>query len=1419
MFRVFALLLICLCSSALSAQSWQKCTLPSGFNVAGTSPTYLDVFFQPSNPQNGWVCGYGGRVLRTTDGGNNWQGALVPFNGRSGGHLESVHFPTSQVGYCSGPCGVFKSVNGGASWVDLTQNLPDSTIIWGLYFLNADHGVMVGGGCSSFQGFYLTTNGGATWSRYSLNVASSGLTDVILYPSGLGIAVGSGSLYKSLDSGRTWTQWQSRFQAIWDEELTISGSSICVPYAGSDCAGGGPSGGVRFSSDSGQSWVSFNITTPFYGAYLVNPATAWACGSARNVWRTTNSGANWEIKNCGVDGDLDDVWFIDDTTGFVVGNAVYRYSGQTRTLSKNSIDFGTMCFPGTKYDTLWVRNRSFNGASAAWSLSGSDVQHFSVLQPNTNFGIASCDSTMIVVRFQPRTAGSKNIGLTVTFSDGSTLTASVSASSGGVSTVPADTLVTMASVQCGTPIRMSVGFNNSGSQTDQIIQLNKLSGTAFTPEVNPPIIIPPGGGVVGFNVMLPDTGWQTGRYQFRVGPCIHDTIITLRAYGVSAIVNTPAQLSFISECLATQYDSVAVTNTGNADLIISNNYIASGSSEFSIVGWTTGELLPVTIKKNQTKYLRIRFSPKNSGVTGAVLRFSTNDFTTTRGNKTLVDVILNGKSSGVSESISAQQLDFGQVCPGQYPVKTLRLSNTGSADFTVQLSSPLSAAFQLNASKTLPAVLKPGDTLNFVVQFLSDTEGKYIDSLVLGFQPCDSARLVIPISAERVATKLSITPLSIDTLVRTSTPSVLVFDVTNTGSGDAVIDAIALTPARTDWTIISQPGLPLRLSPGQKTQIRVELKPQGETEYQGTLTVSASAICSTSVNASIHAIASETLTSISKTRMFFPVQRCAPVAVFDTLTIANAGASADTLFVAEIRPSGTMVFQIVSAPPLPALINKNAPVQIIVRSLQSGQGVDSASLVLRFANSFQATEVFLPLRAEQLSTATTAADTLIDFGVHEPCDGLQRATLRFSNAGNLDDELRFSFASHDPTLKLATPSLRIAANANGTVDLLFDPSLQFERIVRDTVIVQSIVCAKTMRIAVSAVIHDPRLTVSPSSLSFGQLWKHDKQTRWLSIVNHSTAMRRVVSIRSTNDAHAQLSFPGQQPPFTLQVGDSIGVQVDFTADSAGSWSSELIVVEQSSCADTTLIAWSALVPREMYRAHLSVDRNILVRVGEYIDFHVYLSTNDTAREALYRAEPSSLEFGLEYNDETMNVIQIQALNSTLSAALPFTKTPGKVSFSIPSNVVRQLGASDTLLRVRAQGMKNIPSQTRIHPVEPKATVSAGKEVEITTEDGDFAVQGCMLWVSIAYREVLSAQLATQPADDHLTVLVRSSASSEFDVELHSLIGQVVHQEHCAVSLYNGELRIDTKSIASGEYVLRIRNAANQEQTMLVIIQH
>ncbi len=293
------------------------------YNEDQANRIMLDIYFLPSNPNYGWICGLDSRVMRTTDRGETWKESKIDYtkNGWSG-FFESIFFLNTKVGYVSGPGGIYKSTDGGISW-----NLSSKEYVWGCYFADENYGMAIGGGCNDPQSFYRTTNGGNTWTINEYNETNTGMTDLYLPSStGDGLAVSSGYIWATTDGGINWQIRNTTGGVDWQEELSFKGNTFILPYS-RGCSGGYASGGVRFSTDGGYTYIDTDLGASMFGAFVISDSVGWVCGKKNTVKKTTDAGNTWTQYNCGllVEDDMDDIYFIDDTTGFVVGMGIYKY--------------------------------------------------------------------------------------------------------------------------------------------------------------------------------------------------------------------------------------------------------------------------------------------------------------------------------------------------------------------------------------------------------------------------------------------------------------------------------------------------------------------------------------------------------------------------------------------------------------------------------------------------------------------------------------------------------------------------------------------------------------------------------------------------------------------------------------------------------------------------------------------------------------------------------------------------------------------------------------------------------------------------------------------------------------------------------------------------------------------------------------
>ena len=153
------------------------------------------------NKNTGFVCGTGGRVFKTTNGGKTWKLILTKFTYYD---FVKITFSDEKHGWITAnQWEIFRTTDGGDTWFSCRNG-------WGRYndlvFIDSLIGWSTGICGSSDVPFTRTTDGGASWIDYSMVLPTqmSGLS----FPSrktGYSIG-GKGVVCKTTDSGDTWRQ-------------------------------------------------------------------------------------------------------------------------------------------------------------------------------------------------------------------------------------------------------------------------------------------------------------------------------------------------------------------------------------------------------------------------------------------------------------------------------------------------------------------------------------------------------------------------------------------------------------------------------------------------------------------------------------------------------------------------------------------------------------------------------------------------------------------------------------------------------------------------------------------------------------------------------------------------------------------------------------------------------------------------------------------------------------------------------------------------------------------------------------------------------------------------------------------------------------------------------------------------------------
>jgi len=234
------------------------------------------------------------------------------------------------IGAASG--GVWKTVNGGASWQPVFDTQGSFSIGWVALDERRPNIVWVGTGERNSQrsvaygdGVYKSEDGGRSWSNVGLK-ASEHIGRIVINPKDSDVvyvaaqgplwsAGGDRGLYKTTDGGKTWNQVLkiSDNTGVSDVVLDPRNPEVIVASAYqrrrnfATLIDGGPEAAIHRSTDGGKTWKKVNTGLPNeelgrIGLAIspVNPDILYANVEAANakggIYRSTDNGVTWQKR-------------------------------------------------------------------------------------------------------------------------------------------------------------------------------------------------------------------------------------------------------------------------------------------------------------------------------------------------------------------------------------------------------------------------------------------------------------------------------------------------------------------------------------------------------------------------------------------------------------------------------------------------------------------------------------------------------------------------------------------------------------------------------------------------------------------------------------------------------------------------------------------------------------------------------------------------------------------------------------------------------------------------------------------------------------------------------------------------------------------------------------------------------------------
>lgn len=246
---------------------------------SGSTDWVSDMHF--FDAQNGWICSQAqsdldsGQVQKTSDGGQTWTTV------RNFKNYLCMNWVNPSVGYVGAWYGYMeKTTDGGQTWTTLT--LPTSGTIADIEFVDENTGYFI----TTDYKLCKTTDGGMNWNLYSHPYIES----IFFLDANTGYCTTyTGKIGKTTDGGITYTYTQSPY-GFKINDVLFRDAQIGYAVGGLDCSSGNctQSPILLTTTDGGQTWIDnshpyVNMARGFFQVSLTPSGKPFVAGSNKIV--------------------------------------------------------------------------------------------------------------------------------------------------------------------------------------------------------------------------------------------------------------------------------------------------------------------------------------------------------------------------------------------------------------------------------------------------------------------------------------------------------------------------------------------------------------------------------------------------------------------------------------------------------------------------------------------------------------------------------------------------------------------------------------------------------------------------------------------------------------------------------------------------------------------------------------------------------------------------------------------------------------------------------------------------------------------------------------------------------------------------------------------------------------------------------
>jgi photosystem II stability/assembly factor-like uncharacterized protein len=268
------------------------------------------------------VVGERGHILASKDNGSTWSQVLAPTRAL----LNNVYFHDQSLGWAIGhEETVLRTVDGGKNWEIVNHNPEkEDTPLFDIWFKDAKNGFIVG----AYGTFLVTADGGLTWNFQDFMPVSVD-SENEMEDDGEN-AENAENVYSKDD------------EEYYEDDLPLDFHLNHIAEAADGRLYVAAEMGNLFrSDDGGETWISLVMPYPgsFFGSLPLDGDTLLVYGLQGNMFRSEDAGETWQQIETGVQAMLTDGCRLSDGTVVVVGlgGTVLVSSDEGRTFSLKKI--------------------------------------------------------------------------------------------------------------------------------------------------------------------------------------------------------------------------------------------------------------------------------------------------------------------------------------------------------------------------------------------------------------------------------------------------------------------------------------------------------------------------------------------------------------------------------------------------------------------------------------------------------------------------------------------------------------------------------------------------------------------------------------------------------------------------------------------------------------------------------------------------------------------------------------------------------------------------------------------------------------------------------------------------------------------------------------------------------------------------